>query len=298
MLVAALAAGALLLPSRAGAQAPRPIAEGVFLRSDRARPTVAWVDLGPDVLAIVGGPSSPSVATIRRLAGKPARAVFAPNGTGLVLGGAVELVPASRGPANGGLEFRGTMTLGTRRVEIRELERAVSAGNGIVYLPEARVLFAGDLVGDGAVREQSVAILGEHRRVPDRFIDTQAHKPAKQQVEVELLDQLPLAAHGIEDLEQEGPQQLLRRDRRAAAAGVQGLKRRRQLTQHRLDQGLHGPERMVGGDALLQADDAEQRTLGRFRTTHGRARQVRVFHVRRMPLSRQGLIRDPFSATC
>ena len=154
-LLAVLAAGSLLLPPRSSAQAARPIAEGVFLLADRGGPTAGWVDLGPDVLMIAGSASSPGVAAIKRLAGKPVRAVFAPNGTGRVWGGAVELVPASRGRANSGLEFRGTMTLGTRRVEIRELERAVSAGNGIVYLPEARVLFVGDLVGDGAVLDSA-----------------------------------------------------------------------------------------------------------------------------------------------
>ncbi len=153
-LVAALAAGCLLFPARSSAQA-KPIADGVYLLPDRGGPTAGWVDLGSDVLAIVGGPPGSQIAAIKRLSGKPVRAVFAPNGTSRVAGGAVELVPASRGAAAGGLGFRGTMTLGARRAEIRELERAVSAGNGIVYLPEARVLFAGDLVGDGAVLDSA-----------------------------------------------------------------------------------------------------------------------------------------------
>ncbi len=153
-IVAALATGLLRPANLAEAQAGRRIAEGVFLLPDRGGPVAGWVDLGTDVVAIVGDGSGPAVAAIRRLSGKPIRAVFAPNGSGRGARGG-ELVPASRGWAVGGLGFRGTMTLGPRRVEIRELERAVSAGNGIVYLPEEGVLFAGHLVGDGATLDSA-----------------------------------------------------------------------------------------------------------------------------------------------
>lgn len=153
--LAALAAGLLLLPTQTSAQAARRIAEGVFLLPNRGGPTAGWVDLGSDVLAIVGGASDSTIAIIRRLSGKPIRAVFAPNGAGRGPRGGIELIPASRGPVDGGLGFRGTMTLGPRRVEIRELERAASSGNGVVYLPDAGVLFAGHLVGDGAVLDSS-----------------------------------------------------------------------------------------------------------------------------------------------
>ncbi len=142
-------AGLLLLPSASTAQAPQKIADGVFLLPDRGGPVAGWVDLGSDVLAIVGAQTGPAVATIRKLSRKPVRATFAPNGSGVGQPGGVELVPNSRGPAATGLGFRGTVTLGPRRVEIRELEHAVSPGNGIVYLPDAGVLFAGNLVGDG-----------------------------------------------------------------------------------------------------------------------------------------------------
>ena len=142
-------AGLLVLPSASTAQTPRKIADGVFLLPDRGGPVAGWVDLGSDVLAIIGGPAGPTVATIRKLSRKPVRATFAPNGSGASQPGGVELVPNFRGPAATGLGFRGTVTLGPRQVEIRELEHAVSPGNGIVYLPDAGVLFAGNLVGDG-----------------------------------------------------------------------------------------------------------------------------------------------------
>ena len=174
-IVAALAVGPLLGPTRSVAQAAKPIADGVFLLPDRGGPSAGWVDLGSDVLAIIGGPSGTQLAAIKRLSRKPVRAVFAPNGIGRSRQGAVELVPASRGPVDGAVEFRGTMTLGVRRVEIRELERAVSAGNGIVYLPDARILFAGDLVGDGAVLDSArteawIRILDRLRRLDPKVV--------------------------------------------------------------------------------------------------------------------------------
>ena len=40
--------------------------------------------------------------------------------------------------------------------------------------------------------QQAVAVLAEHRRVPDRIIHAKPHEPAEQQVEVQLLHQLAL----------------------------------------------------------------------------------------------------------
>lgn len=164
----------LLMPALGSTQARR-IADGVFLLPDRGGPAVGWVDLGSDVLAIVAGPSGPQVAAVKRLAGKPIRALFAPNGSGRPAGGVAELIPQSRGAGDGGLGFKGTMTLGIRRVEVRELERAVSAGNGVVYLPDARVLFAGDLVGDGAVLDSArteawIRVLERLRRLDPKVV--------------------------------------------------------------------------------------------------------------------------------
>lgn len=151
----AACAALILLPAVATAQTPRRLADGVFLLSDRrAGGPAGWVDLGADVLVIANGAADPAVAAIRRASGKPIRAVFAPNGGARVGAGPAELVPSGRA-SGGGLGFRGTMTIGTRRVEVRELERAVSPGNGIVWVPDARVLFAGNLVGDGAILDST-----------------------------------------------------------------------------------------------------------------------------------------------
>ena len=140
----------LILSAPAAAQTGRRIAEGVYLLDGGS----GWVDLGADVLAIAGGRAEAGAAAgIGRAAGKPVRAAFAPNGTG---GAAGWLIPASRGAAVAGLGFQGAMTLGgARMVEVREVERAVSAGNGVVWVPVGRVLFAGDLVGDGPPPDSS-----------------------------------------------------------------------------------------------------------------------------------------------
>ena len=50
---------------------------------------------------------------------------------------------------------------------------------------------------------QPLAVLGEGGCIPHRIIRREAHKPAKQQVIVQLLDQLSLRADAMEDLEQQ-----------------------------------------------------------------------------------------------
>jgi hypothetical protein len=59
--------------------------------------------------------------------------------------------------------------------------------------------------------EQPLAILGECGGVPDRIIRTEPHKPAEQQVVVELLQQKALRSDPVEGLQQRGQQQLLGR---------------------------------------------------------------------------------------
>ena len=61
--------------------------------------------------------------------------------------------------------------------------------------------------------EEPLTVLGERGGVPDRIIRAQTHKPAEQQVVVELLQQQPLRADPVERLQQRGQQQLLGRHR-------------------------------------------------------------------------------------
>ena len=74
------------------------------------------------------------------------------------------------------------------------------------------------------VCEQAVAVLGEGRRVEHLLVDRQSDEPAKQKVELDPLDQLPLRPDRIEKLQKRGPQQPLRRNRLTAERGVKRIK--------------------------------------------------------------------------
>jgi hypothetical protein len=67
--------------------------------------------------------------------------------------------------------------------------------------------------GGDVARQEPLAVLGEHRDVPDRRIHRQPDEPAEQQIVIELFDQLALRTDRVEGLQQKRPQQLLRRDR-------------------------------------------------------------------------------------
>ena len=79
----------------------------------------------------------------------------------------------------------------------------------------------GEKLGRHLALQQPVAVLGEGRGVPHRVLDAEPDKPAEQQVVVDPLDQLPLRADRIEGLQQQGPQQPLRRDRLPAERRIQ-----------------------------------------------------------------------------
>ena len=68
--------------------------------------------------------------------------------------------------------------------------------------------------------EQPIPILGEGRRRPHRVVHAEPDEPPKQQVVLQLLHQHPLTAHRIQHLEQQRPQEMLGRDRRAAGRGI------------------------------------------------------------------------------
>ena len=94
---------------------------------------------------------------------------------------------------------------------------------------------AGDIRG-----QQSVAILTERRRRPDRLVQAQADEPAKQDAVVDLLHQQPLTANRVEPLQQQGPQQLLGRNGGPPHVGVHPLETRRELAQDLIG---HQPDR-------------------------------------------------------
>jgi hypothetical protein len=94
-------------------------------------------------------------------------------------------------------------------------------------LPRQQVCFVGhcdglgqELASDRPI-EQALPVLGKGGGVPRRRLQVEADKPAEEQVVLELPDKLPLVAARVEQLQQKGPQQLLRRDRQAPGLAVQ-----------------------------------------------------------------------------
>ena len=82
--------------------------------------------------------------------------------------------------------------------------------------------------------------------------------PTNQQVVIQLLHQLPLRANGMESLQQQGPQQLLRRDRRAAVLRVEPGKLPVERGQSVVGKAADQAKRVVFGDAAIRAHIAEQ----------------------------------------
>ena len=109
------------------------------------------------------------------------------------------------------------------------------------------------------VGEQAVAVLREGRGVEHPLVDRKPDEPAKQHVELQPFDQLPLRADRIEKLQKRGPQQSLRRDRGTPDPLVKRRKPRVELSQSRVGQPSHRPQRMVRGDPRLDVDVREQR---------------------------------------
>jgi hypothetical protein len=80
--------------------------------------------------------------------------------------------------------------------------------------------------------QQPIAILREGSRVPYAIIHVQPDEPTKQHVVVQLFHQQSLAAHAVEHLQQQRPQQLFRRDRWPTHSRVKLVELRRQLHKH------------------------------------------------------------------
>ena len=130
------------------------------------------------------------------------------------------------------------------------------------------------------VLQQPVAVLGEGRVIPNGIVDGQAHEPAEQQVVAQLFAQLPLAANRVENLQQQGPDQLLRRDRVPAVGGVDPVEPRVHLRQRRVHQVPDRPQRVVFGNKVLELRHREQAFLHRIRSAH---RSIPVGEIVRTP---------------
>ncbi len=98
-------------------------------------------------------------------------------------------------------------------------------------------------LGHELLVEQPVPVLGERRRMPDRIVRVEADEPAEEQVVVQLLHEHPLRADAVDRLQQQGQQQLLRRDGWPAAdpLGVEPAERRIQPIEGLIGQPAHLP---------------------------------------------------------
>jgi hypothetical protein len=76
-----------------------------------------------------------------------------------------------------------------------------------------------------------------------------------------LLAQHALAPDGVQNLQQQRPKQLLRRNRRSAGLRKNGVKAWRQLSQNRVNELADHPQRVVRRYTVLKRDVAEQLVL-------------------------------------
>jgi hypothetical protein len=122
----------------------------------------------------------------------------------------------------------------------------------------------------GQIRaQQPIPVDAKDRTVPDRRVHLQPYEPTEHQVVVQLLDQLPFAAHREKDLQQQRSQQILGWDRRAARVRIAGVELLAQALQDAVDHRSHSTNRMILRHAILQADITEHRGLRIGLAAHG-----------------------------
>ena len=146
--------------------------------------------------------------------------------------------------------------------------------------------------------QQPLPVLGIDRGVPHRIVHAQTHKPAKQQVVIQLLHQQPFAAHAIQALQQERTQQLLGRDGGASHSRIHLTKAARQSTQHLVHQRPQAAQGMVPRYPLFGRKIAEPSVLLAVITSHLviLLRIIQEGYNRFMSFHKQQ--NDLFSATC
>src|SRR6266568_4314711 len=88
-----------------------------------------------------------------------------------------------------------------------------------------------------------------------------SHEPAKQEIVVELLHQLALRAEAVEHLQEQGTQQLLRRDRWPALMRIEFAKAMAQLLQDLANELAYLAQRMIRRNPLLRPNVREKAAL-------------------------------------
>ena len=131
-------------------------------------------------------------------------------------------------------------------------------------------------VFDDAVQElrrnlrlkKAVPVLAEHAGVPHRIVQPQPHEPAEQHIELELFHQLALGTDRIKRLQQQRPQQLLRRDRRPPRRRIERFELTRQRSQNVVHEPPDDPKRMPHRNPRLKVNVAEKVAVPSILTPH------------------------------
>ena len=119
---------------------------------------------------------------------------------------------------------------------------------------------------------QALAVFGKDRGYPDAVVHGQAYEPAKQQVVLGLLHQHAFRAHAVENLQQHGSEQLLRRNAGPTALDIGGVHAREQrlnLLQSFIDHLANGPKGMVLRHKVVKATNTEQALGEGIGSAHG-----------------------------
>ena len=106
-------------------------------------------------------------------------------------------------------------------------------------------------------RQQTIPILGKRRGMPNRVVHVQPDEPPEQEVVVQFFHQQPLAPDRVEHLQQQGPQQLFGRDRRAARLRIEPREASRQRPQRGVRQRPERAQGMISRHALFRREVAE-----------------------------------------
>jgi hypothetical protein len=105
--------------------------------------------------------------------------------------------------------------------------------------------------------EQARPVLGETALVEGGVFHIQVQEPLEEQVVLQPLAELALAANRVEGHQQAGLEQMLGRDGGPTGFGVHGVEDQTELGQHRINQRLDGPDRLIRRDELLGREGEE-----------------------------------------
>src|ERR1039458_4113163 len=108
---------------------------------------------------------------------------------------------------------------------------------------------------------QSVSVLREGGRVPDRIVRRKPHEPAVQKIIVQLFHELSFRPNAVEYLQQQCAQQLLWRDRGPSFARVELAQATVQLAEHLSDKLSNLSQRRARRNPRLRRYIRKQPTL-------------------------------------